>query len=397
MDSPSPPAHPAARGTGLQKAEAINPLIVDGHLDLAWNMLTYGRDYLRSAREIREHENGSLTVEQNGDTLLGWPDFQRGRVAVVVATLFAAPQRWKTHENETQVYTTSDEAYRLYRNELDVYHKLCGEHPDKYRFIRSKAELDEHLVKWNTHSQLGNQEDDLSEKVLADKPIGLVISMEGGDGIRTPADLAEWHAQGVRLIGPAWVGTRYCGGWKEPGPLTEAGIELLKKMADFHFFLDLSHMDEQAVLQAIDLYQGPVIASHSNCLALLPGYPTNRQLTDQVIRGVLERDGMIGLVPYNIFLKVGWKRNENPREDVHLVNLVDHIDYVCQMAGDSLHAGIGSDFDGGFGKQSIPIELDTIADLQILVSLLSGRGYSETDVENILGRNWLSRFERELP
>jgi membrane dipeptidase len=113
---------------------------------------------------------------------------------------------------------------------------------------------------------------------------------------------------------------------------------------------------------------------------------------------LIERDGVIGVVPFNAFLKAGWvRKNGSRREEVTLDALIAHIDHICQIAGDALHAGIGSDFDGGFGLQSIPPELDSIADLQIIASGLKARGYSEADVENILGGNWLRFLRRSLP
>jgi membrane dipeptidase len=169
-------------------------------------------------------------------------------------------------------------------------------------------------------------------------------------------------------------------------------------MADFKFVLDLSHMDEAAALESLEHYDGPVMATHANCAALMKGSDTNRHLPDQVIEGLIERDGVIGLIPLNSFLKVGWQRKYGSRRDeVPLDTLIAHIDHICQIAGNSLHAGIGSDFDGGFGLQSIPPELDSIADLQVLTSGLLARGYGESDVENILGGNWLRFLRRNLP
>ena len=222
--------------------------------------------------------------------------------------------------------------------------------------------------------------------------------MEGADGIRTPDELAEWHEAGLRLIGLSWAGTRYAGGTREPGPLTEDGRRLLKAMADFNFTLDLSHMDEASALEALDLYEGPVIISHANCAALLPGFETNRHVPDRVIQGVIEHDGVMGVVPLNAFLKTGWKRqNGSRREEVPLDVVAAHIDHICQLAGDAKHAGIGSDFDGGFGLQSVPPEIDTIADLHKLVPLLIARGYSESDAVDVLGRNWLNFLKSNLP
>jgi len=203
---------------------------------------------------------------------------------------------------------------------------------------------------------------------------------------------------GLRLIGLSWAGTRYAGGTREPGPLTEDGRRLVKAMMNYNFTLDLSHMDEQSALESLDLYNGPIVASHSNCLALLPNFPTNRHLSDRVIRGVIERDGVIGIVPFNAFLKSGWSRAKgSAREEVPLDVVAAHMDHVCQLAGDARHVGIGSDYDGGFGLQSVPPEIDTIADLQKLIPLLIARGYSESDTANILGSNWLNFLEKNLP
>lgn len=362
------------------------PLIVDSHCDLAWNMVSFGRDYTRAAGETRRIEAGSAAVEHNGDTLLGWPEYQLGQVAVVFSTLFAAPRRQRTYPSETQVYETYDEAHRLYRGQLLQYHRLTDAHPDKFRLIASGPDLKLILDDWR------------DPRPGADgHPVGMVVLMEGGDGIRSFDELAEWHEFGVRLIGPAWAGTRFCGGTKEPGPLTDDGRGLLDAMADFNFFLDLSHMDEPAALEALDRYAGPVVATHGNCLALLPDYPTNRQFSDRVLRGVIERGGVVGVVPYNVFLKSGWTRAGSRREEVRLADLIPHIDHICQLAGDSLHTGLGTDFDGGFGLQSVPPEIDTIADLQILAAMLADRGYTQTDVENIFAGNWLARLERDLP
>jgi membrane dipeptidase len=180
--------------------------------------------------------------------------------------------------------------------------------------------------------------------------------------------------------------------------LTHEGRELIAAMADFNFVLDLSHMDEAAARESLDRYEGPVMATHANCAALLRGAETNRHLSDRIIEGLIERDGVIGLVPFNAFLKVGWQRKTGSRrEEVSLDALIAHIDHICQIAGDSLHAGIGSDFDGGFGLQSIPSEMDSIADLQLIASGLKSRGYHELDIENILGGNWLRFLRRNLP
>src|SRR3990172_6070261 len=343
------------------------PPIVDSHQDLAWNILSFGRDYLRSVEETRRLENGGLTVERTGDTLLGWPDYQRGAVAVVFATLFSTPARW-AYQWETYIYKTTAEANRQYRQQMELYFRLTDNHPDKFRFIRSASDLDEVLASQQQADPAGGG-----------YPVGLLALMECAECINEIDELEEWWGMGLRFIGPAWAGTRFCGGTKEPGPLTDDGRQLLDAMAEHGFTLDLAHMDEPAVLESLDIYPGQIVVTHGNCLALLPGHEFNRHLSDRVIHGILERDGIIGVVPFNTFLKDGWLKGKSSREEVSLERLVDHIDHICQLAGDARHVGIGTDFDGGFGLQSTPKEVDTIADLQKLVPLLSARGYSPED------------------
>jgi membrane dipeptidase len=365
-------------------------LIVDSHEDLAWNMLCFGRDYTRSAHETRRLEAGGPAIEHNGDTLLGWPEYQAGRVAVVFSTLFASPTRSGVAGWETVFYRDYDfeGAHKVYWQELETYRRLVDSHPDKFNLIASRADLKRILDHWRSPAPATS----------SGHPVGLVLLMEGADGIRSPEELSQWWNYGLRHIGLAWAGTRYSGGTKEPGPLTDEGRVLLKAMADFNFTLDLSHMDEAAALEALGTYPGPIIASHGNCLALLPGFATNRQLSNRVIHGIIERNGVIGVVPFNTFLKVGWLRTGGSRrEEVSLANVADHIDHICQLAGNVHHAAIGTDFDGGFGLQSTPQEIDTIIDLHKLADFLQPRGYSDSDVAAILGENWLRHLTENLP
>ena len=359
-------------------------LIVDAHEDLAHNILSFGRDYRRSVTETRRLEHGSAVIAQNGNTLLGWPEFQQGKIALVFSTLFASPKRFQTGAWEKIIYNNPDEAHKLYRTQLDIYRRLVDEHPDKFNLIRTTQDLKLHLSKWQD-----------SDKECQ-RPVGLVILMEGAEGIRSPEELEEWWELGLRVIGPAWVGTRFCGGWREPGPLTGEGRELLAAMADSNFTLDLSHMDEEAALEALNIYEGPLIASHSNVAALLPNSGSNRHLSDQTIRAIIERDGVIGVVLFNGYLQVGWKKTDG-REPIRLEHVVAHIDHICQIAGDAHHVGIGSDFDGGFGLDSVPLGIDTVADLQKLSPLLAERGYTESDIAAILGENFINHLKKNLP
>lgn len=349
-------------------------------------MLTYKRDYTRPLAETRRLEVGTMIPERNGDSTLGWDEYQRGNVAVVFSTLFAAPAR-KKELWDSLWYPDFDTARKLYRDQVNFYRKWTDSHPDKFRLISSTGELDAVIQHWSTPQQKDEGH-----------PVGMVMLMEGAEGIRSVKELPEWWEMGLRMIGLAWMGTRYCGGTNDPGPLTAEGRELISAMADMNFILDISHMDEAAALESLDRYEGAVMASHSNCAALMKGSGSNRHVPDRVIELLIERGGVIGSVPFNTFLKVGWSRKTGSRrEEVPLDAYVAHIDHVCQIAGNSLHAGLGTDFDGGFGLQSIPSGLDSIGDMQLVAAKLIERGYTEEDAANILGGNWLRFLRKNLP
>lgn len=376
-------------------------LIVDAHEDLAYNMLTFQRDYTRPVAETRRAEAGANIPKYNDDSVLGWPEYQRGHVAIIFSTLFAVPERLRSGAWDTLTYATAEEAHRAYHAQIDLYKRLVDEHPDKFRLILNRGDLQETLEAWMRFDQMHslatkNDEGKPPAPATQGPAVGLVILMEGAEGVRRPDELEQWQQRGVRLIGPAWGGTRFCGGTREPGPMTPEGFALLEGMAECGFILDISHMDEKAALQALDVYPGQIVASHSNALALLKGIEGNRHLPDLVLYKLLQRGGMVGIVPFNGFLKAGWRKGDR-REEVGLSHIIAQIDYICQMAGNAQQVGIGSDFDGGFGLQSIPTGIDTIADLQTLIPLLAEKGYSENDISAILGQNWLGQLQRNLP
>jgi len=377
---------------------ASKPLVVDAHQDLAWNILTFGRDYTRSAHQTRCIEARTDIPALNGDTLLGWPEFQIGRVALIFATLFSAPIRKQEGEWDILCYKDADQAYTLYRRQLDAYHRLVDQHPDKFTLIQDRKALQSHISAWEQADPWQSPDPEHPQDPEQDPglPVGLVVLMEGAEGIRHVDELAEWREGGVRILGPAWVGNRFCGGTAEPGRMTQAGYQLLEAMADLGFVLDLSHMDPPAAMQALDAYSGPVIASHANPLALMPREESNRFLPDDLVEAILERDGIIGVVPYNRFLDPNWITGMR-RELVGIEKAAAMIDHICQAAGDARHVGFGTDFDGGFGWQHVPHQIDTIADLHLLSPLLSEKGYSDTDLAGIFGKNWLNMLQSALP
>lgn len=357
-------------------------LIIDAHLDIAYNMLTYGRDYTLSVAETRRREQGSKAVQENGDTTISWQEFQKGRVAFVFSTLFGAPYRENSADWGSQVYRDMEEAHKVYMGQMDVYDRLFDQHPDKFTHITNRTQLESVLASWN--------------KPEITSPTGFITLMEGAEGVRSTSELELWWQRGVRVIGPAWKATRFCGGTREPGPLTKEGRELLSAMAEMGFILDLSHMAWESAVQALDIYEGQMIATHANALKQVKNGTINRFLTDEIIDGIIERDGVIGVIPFNSFLKEDWKLPA-PRSEVPLEEVVAQIDYICQRAGDAHHAGFGTDFDGGFGMQHLPEGMDTIADLHLFTPLLSARGYSDEDIAAIFGGNWLRILRNNLP
>lgn len=359
-------------------------LIVDAHEDIAWNILTFGRDPARSVAETRARESEGSARNPQGEALLGYPDYVRGGVAVAFATLHVMPERRKLYDWETLSYATQAEAYRLARAEADAYHRLVGDHADKFQLVTDQTALREVLDAW-------------AGDPPAAPEVGLVMTIEGADCVREPEELDEWFAAGVRIVGPAWSGTRYCGGTREPGPLTPDGTRLLKVMEDLGMMLDLSHMAEQAYYEVLDRFSGTIIASHSNARALLDGSPIpDRHLSDAMIHRLVERDGVIGVIPYNRFLKGGWLP-EDGRAVVTLEHVIRQIDHICQLAGDAQHTGLGSDFDGGFGLNQLPTGLDSIADLRFIGESLERSGYRSADVDAILSGNWLRMLRQGLP
>ncbi len=400
-------------------------IIVDAHEDIAWNMLTFQRDYTRSVAETRRLEAGGETPSRNGDTLLGWPEWVRGRVGLILATLFAAPARRCKHSWDVLCYEDSLAAHRLYRAQLDVYRRLEELHPDKFRLVVDGKMLEEVLEAWleypvaegDERSQgAGTKEAgsegrrESSEKSKSERgeaaaveadlegapPIGLIPLMEGADGVREPDELEAWYEAGVRILGPAWAGTRYAGGTWEPGGFTPEGHALLEVMAELGMALDLSHLSDEGAQQALDRYPGPVLASHSNARALLAGNPEpQRHLTDPIIRAIAEREGVIGIVIYNFFLRGDWRPSDG-RAAVSLDHVEAQIDHVCQLTGSADHVGIGTDFDGGFGLQGVPTGLDSVADLGLIGEALHNRGYDRNDIEAVLGGNWQRLLRRTL-
>ena len=355
-------------------------ILVDAHQDIAYNAVCFGRDYRQSALRKRQLETSTDIPSQAGSATLGLPEAIAGRVAVVFATLFVAPRSPRAAPWKNVMYDDVSGAYRLALQQMDTYQRLADD-SGQIRLIRSQVDLDSVLATWG------------DDKTVKDRQQGLVILMENADPIIEPRQFEEWYERGVRIVGPAWQASRYSAGTGAPGPLTPLGRELLEVMENFNAILDLSHMAEIAFLEALDRYTGTVIASHSNPRHFCD---TDRHLTDVMIRRLAERDGVMGIVMLNNFLDGKWSKTD-PKNAVTFSRVVDIIDHVCQLTGSAAHVGLGSDFDGGFGAESTPAEIDTTADLWYLGKALRQRGYNEDDITAILGGNMLRKLRESLP
>jgi membrane dipeptidase len=347
-------------------------LIIDAHLDLAWNALQWNRDLQTSVHTIRARES-SLTGAGRGQGTVALPEMRAGRVALCFATLLAR-STGRTLQNLD--YSSPLQAYAVAQGQLAYYRSL--EKAGEIRLIQNSTELDGHIASWEGWE---------TAPVLPQPVPGLVISMESADPIQSPGDLPAWKDAGVRIIGLAHYGPgRYAGGTSTELGLTALGKDLLREMQQLGMILDLTHFSDQAFWEALDLFEGEVLASHNNCRTLVPH---QRQFDDRQIHAIIERGGAIGVALDNWMLRFGWVRGGKDNGPVRLMDVVNHIDHICQLAGNSQHAAIGSDLDGGFGREQSPADLDTIADLQKIPDLLSGRGYRDEDIADIMHGNWL--------
>ncbi len=347
-------------------------LIIDAHLDLSWNALQGNRNLLRSAYTIRTQEVATPGKGRAQGTV-AFPDMRQGRLAVSVVTLFA---RSTGHPSPHSDYASPVQSYGVAQGQLAYYRAL--EYEDHIRLITDRATLDSHIADWEAWEE--TESDDTP-------PLGFVVSMEGADPILKPDQLEEWFGGGLRLLGLTHYGPgRYAGGTGTELGLTELGPPLLAEMERLGVTLDLTHCSDQAFWEALDHYDGLVLASHNNCRALVPH---QRQFSDEQLRAIFERDGVIGAAFDAWMLQPGWVSGQSTNEAVTLNTVVDHMDHVCQLAGNSRHAGIGTDLDGGYGREQSPSDLDTITDLQKIAGLLADRGYNDDDIRAMMHGNWL--------
>jgi membrane dipeptidase len=358
-------------------------IIFDGHLDLSWNALSWGRDITLDLDELNRGERAITDHPARGRATTTLPEMRRGAIAACQATLLArARPEGRPHDGPSRLnldFANQEVASATARGQLAYYELL--ERRGLLRMIRTATELDAHMQSWSAEPD--------------STPIGYILAMEGADPIVDVGHAATWWELGLRSVNLAHYGkSRYAVGTGGDGPLTPDGVRLLKEFERLGMILDATHLSDTSFFQALDTFGGPVLASHNNCRELVPD---GRQFSDEQIRRLVERGAVIGAALDAWMLVPGWIRGQTARDVVGLDAVADHIDRVCQLAGNARHAAIGSDLDGGFGTEQTPIGLDRISDLQELDAILTGRGYPPEAIDAVFHGNWLRFFREHLP
>lgn len=345
---------------------------IDAHLDLAMNALEWNRDLMLPVDAINSRESGLTDKPDRGKAVVSLPELRKGNIGLVVATQIA---RYVSEGNPLPGWHSPEQAWAQAQGQLAWYRTM--ERRGEMTQISNIDQLEKHLTLWQ------------NEAKSAEKPIGYILSLEGADSIVTLDYLHMAYDDGLRALGPAHYGPgRYAQGTDATGYMGEDGIALLREMEKLGIILDTTHLCDDAFWQALDNFNGHVWASHNNCRTLVNH---NRQYSDEQILALIERDAVIGGALDAWMMVPNWVRGaSDPRKmNCNLDVLLDHLDHICQLAGNAHHVGIGSDLDGAFGREQCPYDLASIADLQKLVDKLAGRGYTPDDIAHIMHGNWL--------
>ena len=367
-------------------------LIVDAHLDLSMNALEWNRDFTRPIEEIRAREQTLTDKPDRGRGTVTFPEMRRGGVGLCVATLIA---RYVAPGNPLPGWHSQDQAWAQTQGQLAWYRAM--EERGELVAIRDRAELERHLGHWKDRPPSASAPTESpapSPEPGYEAPLGYVLSLEGADSIRTPQHLERAYEQGLRAVGPAHYGPGvYAQGTNATGVMGPRGHELLREMERLGIILDATHLCDDSFRDALDHFRGPVWASHSNCRALVDH---NRQFSDDQLRELIVRGAVIGAAFDAWMIVPNWVRGASTPQSagVTLERVLDHIDHVCQIAGNARHCMIGSDLDGAFGREQCPSDVDTIADLAKIPGLLRKRGYTDDDVRAIMHANFV-RFLRD--
>lgn len=356
-------------------------LIFDAHLDLSWNALSWNRDLTEELTDVNRREAGMTDDDARGNATVSLPEMRHGNVGLAVITILARAKRDVQSSKRIDLdHATQDIAYAQAQGQLAYYHRLIAR--NEIRLLGDVESLDAHLIDWDARGRNG-------------APIGCILSMEGCDPMVEPSMANLWWRQGLRIAGLGHYGQcHYAMGTGGDGPLTQRAYPLLKEFERLGMIVDLTHTAEPGFFQVLDHFAGPVLASHNNCRALVPG---DRQFSDEQLRRLIQRGAIIGTVLDAWMLSPGWIIGKSTSQNLTLEAAADHVLHICNLAGNARHVAIGSDLDGGFGTEQSPGDVTSIADLQKFANILSGRGFSDEDVRLYMHGNWLGFFRANLP
>jgi len=344
--------------------------ILDAHLDLSMNALEWNRDLRWSIADIRLSEKGLVDKPDRAKGTVSFPALREGNIGLVVATQIA---RYVKPKSILPGWHSQEQAWAQTQGQLAWYRVM--EELGELVQIQDKDSLQTHLHKWHHENEY--------------TPIGYILSLEGADSITSLKYLERAYRQGLRAVGPAHYGPGiYAQGTDGEGGLGVRGCELLKEMERLNIILDTTHLCDKSFWEAMDKFQGHVWASHNNCRSIVPH---NRQFSDEQIKLLIDRNAVIGM-PLDAWMMVpDWQRGVSTPQskNVLLETMIRHLDHICQLAGNAHHVGIGSDLDGGYGKEQCPFDLDTIADLQKITPLLQQKGYSDDDIKRVMSQNFI--------
>lgn len=345
---------------------------IDAHLDLSMNALEWNRDLQKTVTEINQREQGLTDKPDRGKATVSLPALREGNIGLVVATQIA---RFVAPDNNLPGWHSPEQAWAQTQGQLSWYEAM--EDKGEMVQVNDLRSLENHLKSWMNGGTADN------------KPIGYILSLEGADSIVDLSYLEKSYKKGLRALGPAHYGPgRYAQGTDATGNMGKNGRALLKEMENLNIILDATHLCDESFWEALEHFNGPVWASHNNCRALVEH---NRQFNDEQIRELINRGAVIGGALDAWMMVPNWIKGVSlPREmDCNLEKILDHMDHICQLAGNAFHIGIGTDLDGAYGREQSPYDLETIADISRLPGMLAKRGYSEEDIKNIMHGNWI--------
>lgn len=369
-------------------------LIFDGDYPMAYGALDLNRDLtlpIAAARTLPDKD--PTTQSPNAGLMATLPEMRRGKVA---GALVKVVGRIKRRNSPLWGYSSGDSAYAAAQSHLAYYRILARR--GEARLLRTRDEYTEHIAQWVAADEAGHDTSTL--------PIGFVLGMEGADPILWPEQVEDWWADGLRVVSLTHYGvSTYAHGTGTAGGLTAQAKPLLQAMARRGLILDLTHLADESFWQALALFDGPVLASHQNCRALVPG---ERQFSDDQLRALIARGAVIGVSMDTWMLysdgQLDWaragitdRRVVFPRQAVTLAHVADQIDHLCQLAGSADHAAIGGDTDGQGGVEGAPADVDTVADYQHLAAILARRGYDQPAIAKIMAGNWQRFYTQWLP